>query len=374
MIPMRIIRRKTKTIKIGNVYIGGNNPIAIQSMTKVKTSDIEKTVRQIKELQKADCQLVRLAVKDTDDARAIKKIKPRVNIPLVADIHFNWRLALEAIDSGIDKIRLNPGNIYKKEQIREIAGAAKLNRIPIRVGVNSGSVRRKARRQARRKAIVDVMVENVLDYIKILEGFKFYDIVVSLKASNILDTVEAYRKMAKLCEYPFHLGVTATGLPQRGAIKSSIAIGALLLEGIGDTIRVSLTGKPKEEVRVAKSILESTGLRHFGPEIISCPTCGRCEVDLVSIVKKMENLLSRYPVIPLSRLTGKRANGQTGKPFKVAIMGCVVNGPGEAREADIGVAFGRKEGLLFRNGQVIKKVSFSDCIATLLKELRGTNV
>jgi len=402
---MKIIRRKTKTIKIGSVYIGGTNPIAIQSMTKAKTSDIEKTIRQIKELEKADCQIVRLAVKDSDDARAIKKIKPRVNIPLVADIHFNWRLALEAIDSGIDKIRLNPGNIYKKEQIREIAGAAKLNRIPIRVGVNSGSLKSHKSGVTGQASQADKMVKSTLDYIKILEGFKFYDIVVSLKASNILDTVEAYRKMAKLCEYPFHLGVTATGLPQRGAIKSSIAIGALLLEGIGDTIRVSLTDKPEPEVYTARGILESLGLRYFGPEIISCPTCGRCEVDLVSIVKKMENLLSRYPVIPLSRLTGKRANGstgsgstgspfalseqseskgspslepsraksrdgQTGKPFKVAIMGCVVNGPGEAREADIGVAFGRKEGLLFRNGQAIKKVSFSNCIATLLKELR----
>ena len=304
---MKIIRRKTKTIKIGSVYIGGTNPIAIQSMTKAKTADIEKTIRQIKELEKADCQIVRLAVKDSDDARAIKKIKPKVNIPLVADIHFNWRLALEAIDSGIDKIRLNPGNIYKKEQIREIAKAAKVNRIPIRVGVNSGSLKSHKSGVTSQASQADKMVKSTLDYIKILEGFKFYDIVVSLKASNILDTIEAYRKMAKLCEYPFHLGMTATGLPLQGTIKSSITIGALLLEGIGDTIRVSLTDKPEPEVYAARGILESLGLRYFGPEIISCPTCGRCEVDLVSIVKKMENLLSRYPVIPF--------NGQTGKWF-----------------------------------------------------------
>jgi (E)-4-hydroxy-3-methylbut-2-enyl-diphosphate synthase len=361
---MKIIRRKSKTIKIGNVSIGGNHPIAIQSMAKTKTADIEDTIKQIKELERSGCEIVRLAVRDEHDAKALKKIKSRISISLVADIHFDWRLALKAIDSGVDKIRLNPGNIYRKEQIREITRAAKLAHIPIRVGVNSGSLRN------RHSNVGNTMVESALDYIKIFEGLGFDDIVVSLKASNILDTIEAYRKIARLCDYPLHLGVTATGSPDRGAIKSSIALGSLLLEGIGDTLRISLTDNPVEEIRTARSILETLGLRRFGPEIISCPTCGRCEVDLVKIVKGLENSLSRYPVIPLSRSTGKQANRQTGKPIKVAIMGCVVNGPGEAKEADIGVAFGKKDGLLFRNSRAIKKVSFSNCITSLLEELK----
>jgi len=349
---MQIRRRKAKVIKIGKVSIGGNNPIAIQSMTKTRTCDIEKTVKQIKELEKIGCSIVRLAVRDAQDARAIKKIKEKVSLPLVADIHFNWRLAQDAIDNGADKIRLNPGNIYKKDEVKEIARAAKLNHIPIRVGVNSGSLKN-------RKAHPDAMVESAVDYIKILEGFGFYDIVVSLKASNIIDTIEAYRKIAGLCEYPLHLGVTATGSPYKGAIKSGIALGALLLEGIGDTIRVSLTDEPVQEVAASKIILESLELRKFGPQIISCPTCGRCEVDLVKIVKELESRLSTID----HRLSTR--------PTKVAIMGCVVNGPGEAKEADLGVAFGKREGLLFRKGKALKKISYSDCADILLKEIEG---
>ena len=355
---MKIIRRKAKTIKIGNIYLGGNNPIAIQSMVKTKPEDIESTIRQIKELESIGCEIVRLAVKDSRDAKAIRKIKLMIDIPLVTDIHFDWRLAIEAIDNGADKIRLNPGNIYKKEQIREIVKAAKLSQIPIRVGVNSGSLRSRTSQVASRTSQAGKMVGSVLDYIKILEGFKFYDIIVSLKSSNIFDTIEAYRKIAKLCNYPLHLGVTATGTSYRGAIKSSMAIGALLLEGIGDTLRISLTDKPQEEVKVAKLILEALGLRNFGPEIISCPTCGRCEVDLVKIVKDLETrLATRYSLLATL-------------PLKVALMGCVVNGPGEAKEADIGVAFGKREGLLFKNGRAIKKVSVSNCIAALLKEIK----
>jgi len=352
---MKIIKRKSKTIKIGNVSIGGNHPIAIQSMAKTKTEDVEDTVEQITQLEKAGCEIVRLAVRDEHDTKALKKIKSRINIPLVADIHFDWRLALKAIDSGVDKIRLNPGNIYRKEQIREITQAAKLAHIPIRVGVNSGSLRN------RQSNVGNTMAESALDYIKILEGFGFYNIVVSLKASNILDTIEAYRKIARLCDYPLHLGVTATGSPDRGAIKSSIALGSLLLEGIGDTIRISLTDDPVEEIRAARSILETLGLRRFGPEIISCPTCGRCEVDLVKLVKEFEKRLST--------VNGKLLTVNS-QPLKVAIMGCVVNGPGEAKEADIGVAFGKRDGLLFRNSQAIKKVSFSNCITSLLEELK----
>jgi (E)-4-hydroxy-3-methylbut-2-enyl-diphosphate synthase len=325
-------------------------------MAKTKTADIDKTVKQIKQLAALGCEIVRVAVKDDADAGAIKKIKEKVKIPIVADIHFDWRLAMKAIDNGADKIRLNPGNIYKKEEIREVVSAAKLNRIPIRVGLNSGSVKVKGQR-SKVKGIPDMMVESALDYIKILEGLKFYDIVVSLKASSVTDTVEAYRKISKLCDYPLHLGVTATGAPRQGAIKSSIALGALLLEGIGDTIRVSLTAKAAQEVEIAKYILESVGLRHFGAQIISCPTCGRCEVDLSGIVRELETKLSTINYRPSTR------------PLKVAVMGCVVNGPGEAKGADLGIAFGKKEGLLFKAGRAVKKVHSSDCVNSLLREM-----
>ncbi|MBI5145538.1 MAG: flavodoxin-dependent (E)-4-hydroxy-3-methylbut-2-enyl-diphosphate synthase [Candidatus Omnitrophica bacterium] len=348
------LRRKAKVIKIGNISIGGNNPIAIQSMVKTRTADIERTSRQIKELKDAGCEIVRLAIKDNADAQALKKIRSEAKIPLVADIHFHWQLALEAIDNGADKIRLNPGNIYRKEEIREIARAAKQAHIPIRVGVNSGSLRKT-------KNIADVMVKEVLEYVKVLEEFKFYDIVISLKASNILDTIEAYRKIAATCDYPLHLGVTATGLPQQGVVKSSIAVGALLLEGIGDTIRVSLTDTAKTEVQAAKIILEALGLRRFGPEIISCPTCGRCEVDLVKLVNEFEKELT---AVNCKLLT------VNSRPLRVALMGCEVNGPGEAREADLGIAFGSKVGLLFRRGRPQRKISFNNCIAVLLKEVK----
>jgi len=356
---MEIKRRKTRVIKIGSVRIGGNNPVAIQSMAKTRTGDCDNTVKQIRELKKAGCEIVRVAVKDSADAAAIRKIKANIRIPLVADIHFSFSLAIEAIDNGADKVRLNPGNIYKENEIREVASAAKLNRIPIRIGVNSGSL--KGGRYS-----VDAMVKSALDYIKILEGFKFHDIVISLKASNVPDTVEAYRKISKACDYPLHLGVTATGLPFKGAIKSSIAIGALLLEGIGDTIRVSLTDTPVQEALAAKAILESLGLRRFGPEIISCPTCGRCEVDLVGIVTELEKKLSTidYTCLPARQ-------GVLRRPVKIAIMGCIVNGPGEAKEADIGIAFGRKEGLLFKNGKAVRKVSIHNCTDYLFKEIGG---
>ena len=347
------MRKNTRAVRIGRVTIGAGNPVAIQSMAKVKTSHVEAVVKQIRELEAVGCEIVRLAVKDEADALAIRKIKPRVRIPLVADIHFDWRLAMAAIEGGVDKIRLNPGNIFRKAEIAEVAAAAKLARIPIRVGVNSGSVKGG-------QASVEAMVRSARDYIKILEGFKFKDIVISLKASNVADTISTYRAMSKLCDYPLHLGVTATGSPFKGAIKSSIAIGALLSEGIGDTIRVSLTDKPEREVFAAKSILEALGLRRFGPEIISCPTCGRCEVNLVRIVDELEKKLSVL------------GNAQSKRPLKVAIMGCVVNGPGEAKEADIGIAFGKKDGLVFKNGLALKKVSSSGCLEYLLKEIRGS--
>jgi len=351
---MKIVRRKTKIIKIGDIRIGGSFPIAIQSMAKTKTADVDNTTREIKELESAGCEIVRLAIKDKLDAQAIKKIKQHCRIPIVADIHFNWQLAIEAIENGADKIRLNPGNIYKKDQIRKVVASLKSARIPLRIGVNSGSVRDL---NSKNLSMADRLVESALNYAKIIEKLKFSDLVISLKASGVLDTLEAYRKISSLCEYPLHLGVTATGLPMEGIVKSSVAIGALLLEGVGDTIRVSLTDKSQEEVKVAKAILKALGLRKFGLEIISCPTCGRCEVDLIKIVKKLENKLStQYSVL------GTR-------PTKVAIMGCVVNGPGEARQANIAVAFGRKEGLLFKEGRAVRKVPLANCVDAILKEL-----
>lgn len=348
-------RRKSKAIKIGNCSIGADYPVAIQSMTKTKTADIENTVRQIKDLERAGCEIVRLAVKDKLDAQAIKKIKPQIDIPLVADCHFHWQLAMEAIDSGADKIRLNPGNIYKTTEVKKIVSALKSAGIPLRIGVNSGSL---PENNSRKVPISQRLVSFAMNYIKAVEKMHFYDIVVSLKASTVWDTIEAYRKIAKICAYPLHLGVTATGLALQGAVKSALALGILLAEGIGDTIRVSLTDKPQEEVKVAKYILEALGLRKFGLELISCPTCGRCEVDLVKIVKDLENKLSASNLFSCSR------------PKKLAVMGCVVNGPGEAKEADAGVAFGRKDGILFVNGKRIKKVSSRDCIDILLQQLK----
>lgn len=353
---MKIVRRKTKIIKIGNTCIGGNFPVAIQSMVKCKIENIAQSISEISKLENAGCEIVRLAIKDMPDAKAIRKIKKETRLPLVADIHFNWQLAIAAIDSGVDKIRLNPGNIYKKEEVREIVKVAKLAGIPIRVGMNSGSLRGRRLQVAGHRSIADQMVKSALGYIRILEGFKFDDIVVSLKASNTLDTIEAYRKISKACAYPLHLGLTATGLPFAGRIKSSIAIGSLLLDGIGDTIRVSLTESPLEEVKVAKAVLEALGLRFFGPEVISCPTCGRCEVDLVKIVKNLENRLSQI------------RHRSVKHQKKLAVMGCVVNGPGEACQADVGIAFGKKEGLLFKKSHPVKKVNFRECESILLKE------
>jgi len=351
---MRISRRKSRIVKIGSVPIGGTLPVAIQSMVKTKTSRIEKVVKEIQELEEAGCEIVRVAVKDSSDAVGIKKIKQRVGLPIVADIHFDWRLGIKSIESGADKIRLNPGNIYKKTQIKEVVRALKAHGVPLRIGVNSGSVRNL---NDRRLSMVDKLVTSCLNYVRIVEKLKFFDIVLSLKASSCLDTVEAYRKIAKLCDYPLHLGVTATGLSLQGAVKSSIAIGSLLLDGIGDTIRISLTDDPRQEVKVAQIILESLGLGTFRPEIISCPTCGRCEVNLVKIVKELENRLSNID------------HRQSNRPLKVAVMGCVVNGPGEAREADVGIAFGKKEGLLFRNGKPIKKIAYARAVTALLKEM-----
>ncbi len=352
---MNIVRRKSKVVKIGDVLVGGSNPIVIQSMTKTRTSDVVNTVIQINQLKDAGCQIVRLAINDFDDAVSLKRIKGKVKLPLVADIHFNFRLAIAAIENGADKIRLNPGNIDKKQELGRVISALKSARIPLRIGLNSGSVKDAGLKKA---SMSDKLVSSCMSYIKMVEGFKFNDIVISLKANNVLDTLAAYRKISKICNYPLHLGLTATGSVYKGIIKSSVALGALLLEGIGDTIRVSLTEDPVEEVRAAKCILESLGLRNFGHQVISCPTCGRCKVNLVGIVKELENKLSVINCRSLPR------------PMKLAIMGCVVNGPGEAKEADIGVAFGKSEGVLFRHGKIVRKIPPGDCVRIVLQELK----
>jgi len=357
MIKRMIKRRKTKTVRIGSAKIGAGYPVSIQSMTKTDTADVSATVRQIKALERAGCEIIRVAVKDTGALAALEKIKAKINIPLAADIHFNYRLALEAAARGVDCLRLNPGNIYRREEVRQIAQAAGKRKIPIRVGVNSGSLRSQVKKY-KEENVADLMVKSALDYIKMLESFNFYDIIVSMKASSVAQTVKAYRKMACLCPYPFHLGITAAGLAPEGVIKSAIAIGSLLLEGIGDTVRVSLTGSPQEEVRAAKEILQSLGLRNFSPEIIACPTCGRCRINVVKIAREVKSKLSaiRYPL---------SANGL----FTIAIMGCEVNGPQEARDADIGIAGGKRCAALFKKGKIVKRIKESQIVDTLVKEL-----
>ncbi|MDP3790647.1 MAG: flavodoxin-dependent (E)-4-hydroxy-3-methylbut-2-enyl-diphosphate synthase [Candidatus Omnitrophota bacterium] len=338
-------RRKTRQVKVGNVKIGGNASVSIQSMAKFDTSNVARVVSQIEGLEKCGCEIIRVAVKTTEDAKAIKEIKKKIGIPLVADIHFDYRLALESIKSGADKIRLNPGNMKNRDEIAQVVRAAKKARIPIRIGVNSGSTS------------CD-FVDSALKYVKLFEDLDFHDIIISLKGSDVSQTVEAYRRISKRCDYPLHLGVTASGPYDCGIIKSSIGIGTLLLDGIGDTIRVSLTAEPKTEVVAAKRILSSLGLRKFGPEIISCPTCGRCQVDLVSIVQELEDEFAAYG-----------SKSKTKKPVTIAVMGCEVNGPGEASQADIGIAFGKGSGMLFKKGKIIRKVSVGNAIKELLKLL-----
>ena len=342
--------RKTREIKIGNLYIGGENPIIIQSMTNTPTEDVEKTVAQIKELEKAGCELVRVTVNTEKAAEAIKEIKKQINIPLVADIHFDYKLALKAMENGIDKLRINPGNIGDDEKVRLVVEKAKELNVPIRIGVNSGSVEKKILEKYGR-VTADGMVESAMYHVNLLEKYGFNNIIISLKASNVKMMVDAYRKISELVDYPLHLGVTEAGTEFQGTVKSAIGIGSLLVDGIGNTIRVSLTENPVEEIKVAKEILKVLGLRE-GVEIVSCPTCGRTQIDLIGLAKKVE-----------------KEFGNIEKNIKIAVMGCVVNGPGEAKEADIGVAGGKGEGLLFKKGEIMKKVKEEEIIPELRKML-----
>lgn len=345
------MRRESIKIKIGNKFVGGDAPVTVQSMTNTDTRDAEKTVRQIIELENAGCEIIRVAVPDMEAADAIKNIKNKINIPLVADIHFDYKLALESIKNGVDGLRINPGNIGSEARIREVVAAAKEYSVPIRIGVNTGSLEKDILQKYGMPA-PEALVESAMRHVSILEKYSFYDIVISVKSSNVQDNIKSYKLLAEKTKYPLHLGVTEAGTIFSGTIKSSIGIGALLCEGIGDTIRVSLTDNPVHEVKVAREILKSCGLRSFGIEIVACPTCGRTNINLIELAKRAEEILMKMD-----------------KPIKVAIMGCAVNGPGEAREADIGIAGGIREGLIFKKGEILRKVPEDRLLDELIKEI-----
>ena len=346
-----IQRRKTRQISIGSLKIGGGAPISVQSMTKTDTRDFRRTIHQIRRLKEAGCEIVRVAVVDEEAARAIVEIKKRIQIPIIADIHFHYRLALKAMESGADGIRLNPGNIGGRDRLKTIVINAKDRSIPIRIGVNAGSLEKDLLKRFG-GATAEAMVSSALRTIEWMEDLGFQQIKVSLKASDVLRTVEAYRLFSKTTDYPLHLGITEAGRGSGAIVKSSLGIGILLSEGVGDTLRVSLTGDPVQEVRVGYDILRSLKIRERGVEIISCPTCGRCEINLTPLVEKVEKATQRIDT-----------------PLTIAIMGCVVNGPGEAKEADVGIAGGKGMGLLFRKGRVVKKVREKDFARVLLKEV-----
>ena len=346
-----IKRKETRQIHIGSVAIGGGAPISVQSMTNTKTTDTESTVAQINALQAAGCDIVRLAVPDMDAALNLGNIIKKVNVPLVADIHFDYRLALEAINQGISALRLNPGNIGGETNVKAVVTEAKKHNIPIRIGVNAGSLDKKL--LAKYGGVTaEALVESAMEHVRILEAQDFHDMKISLKAHDVPLTLEAYQLMSETVDYPLHLGITEAGTARTGMIKSAVGIGALLAQGIGDTFRISLTGDPVVEVKVANEILKSLGMREYGPTLISCPTCGRTSIDLAGIADEVD----------------KRLQGIT-KPISVAVMGCVVNGPGEAKGADVGIAGGNGEGLVFRKGEIIRKVKETELVEELFKEI-----
>ena len=344
-------REETKVVQIGNCKIGGGNPIAIQSMTNTKTEDVEATVAQILALEAAGCDIIRCAVPTMEAAEALTEIKKRIHIPLVADIHFDYRLAIAAIEHGADKIRINPGNIGDVSRVREVVEKAKEYNVPIRVGVNSGSLE-KHLVEKYGGVTAEGIVESALDKVRMIEEMGYDNLVVSIKSSDVMMCVKAHELIAEQCPYPLHVGITESGTILSGNIKSSVGLGIILYEGIGDTIRVSLTGDPLEEIKSAKLILKTLGLRKGGIEVVSCPTCGRTKIDLIGLANQVENMVADIPL-----------------DIKVAVMGCVVNGPGEAKEADIGIAGGIGEGLLIKKGEIVKKVKEEEFLDTLRNEL-----
>jgi (E)-4-hydroxy-3-methylbut-2-enyl-diphosphate synthase len=346
------MRRKSRAITLGNVKIGGDAPLSVQSMTNTDTRDVKATLKQIKKLENAGCEIIRVAVPDMDAAKRLGEIRKAIKIPLIADIHFDYRLALKAIKEGVDGLRINPGNIGDKWKVKEVVNSAKDKGIPIRIGVNAGSLD-KDLWEKYGGPTADAMVESAMMHIRILEDMSFRAIKVSLKASDIDRTVTAYRMLAGKVDYPFHIGISEAGTYFSGMIKSAIGIGILLNEGIGDTLRVSLTADPVEEVKVGFEILKVLRIRQTNPEIISCPTCGRCEIDLESIALKVEDAVKSLK-----------------SPIRIAVMGCVVNGPGEAREADLGVAGGKGMGLIFRKGEIVRKVREEEIVDALIDEAK----
>ena len=345
------MRNQTKTVRIGNRVIGGGNPILIQSMTNTKTQDVEATVAQITELTKAGCEIIRCAVPDMEAARALDEIKKQISIPLVADIHFDYKLAIAAMENGADKIRINPGNIGSSERVRAVVDCAKERNIPIRVGVNSGSLE-KALLEKYGGVTAEGLVESALDKVKLIEDMGYDNLVISIKSSDVMMCVKAHELIAEKTNHPLHVGITEAGTIISGNIKSAIGLGLILNQGIGDTIRVSLTGDPLEEIKSAKLILRTLGLRKGGIEVVSCPTCGRTKINLIELANQVETMVSEFPL-----------------DIKVAVMGCVVNGPGEAKEADIGIAGGVGVGLLIKGGEIVKKVPEEELLDTLRDEL-----
>lgn len=344
-------RRKSKKIYYADVAVGGTAPITVQSMTTTRTADVDATVKQINKLQQAGCEIIRVAVPDLESAGKLKQIKEKIVIPLIADIHFDYRLALEAIKQDVDGLRINPGNIGSRDRVEKIVSSAKKSQIPIRIGVNSGSIEKNLLEKYGQPT-AEAMVESALSQIELLQENDFHDIIISLKATDIWKTINAYKKMAQITDYPFHIGITEAGTSWTGTIKSAAGIGSLLTRGLGDTIRVSLTADPVEEVKVGWQILQSLHLRRRSPQIISCPTCGRTRINLIKLAEEVEKALAGI-----------------NKPITVAVMGCEVNGPGEAREADIGIAGGKGEGLIFKNGRIIKKIAEDKLIPCLIEEI-----
>lgn len=348
---MGYIRKKTREVSVGTLKIGRDNPISVQSMTNTDTRDPKATIAQIRRLEEAGCDVVRVAVPDMVAAKAIGEIKSNANIPIIADIHFDYKLALEAIEQGVDGVRINPGNIGDISKVKMVVDKCKEKNLKIRIGVNGGSLEKELLKKYG-TATPEALVESAMGHVKILEDLGFYNIVISLKSTDIFKTLDAYRLISEKVDYPLHVGITESGSIKKGTIKSSIGVGALLAEGIGDTIRISLTGDPVEEVNVGKEILRSLGLLNDKIKVISCPTCGRCNIDLISVVNEVENKIK-----------------ELDKDITVAIMGCAVNGPGEAREADVGIAGGKGEGLLFKKGEIVRKIKDSDLVEELLEEI-----